>query len=230
MNYTIACICSNRGSLSGYESFIAIKKIHPHGAFFFFVSAAFKPYYLGQIAEPPLQEGIECHFSYSKSAPPDLVSPLFGIIIPLLMIVFHKIKPKPEPEPETPCPRYLDLKVCILKSKDILSQIQPLIDELTQLEGKKSQSWNLAVYEDYISDLNEHLKIVQPNRSDDKAFHALEEDVQYFVKEIKEEHRFKFLGKEELLNHYRLRLFHPKNSTGKVDQNRSLLRAAAPRF
>lgn len=212
------------------KALLQLRKSTLMAPFFSLSQQPLNPITFGQIAEPPLQEGIECHFSYSKSAPPDLVSPLFGIIIPLLMIVFHKIKPKPEPEPETPCPRYLDLKVCILKSKDILSQIQPLIDELTQLEGKKSQSWNLAVYEDYISDLNEHLKIVQPNRSDDKAFHALEEDVQYFVKEIKEEHRFKFLGKEELLNHYRLRLFHPKNSTGKVDQNRSLLRAAAPRF
>ncbi len=181
-------------------------------------------------SEPPLKEEIEHHFLYPKPGPSDLISPIFGAIIPLLMIVFHKIKPKPEPETEIPCPHYLDLKVCILKSKDILSQIQPLIDELTQLEGKKSQSWNLAVYEDYISDLNGHLKIVQPNRSDDRAFHALEEDVQYFVKEIKKEHRFKFLGKEQLLNNYRLRLFHQKNSTGQVDQNRSLLRAAVLRF
>jgi hypothetical protein len=146
-----------------------------------------------------LKEEIKCSFLYPKSAPPNLVSSLFGIIIPFLMIAFHKVKS--EPEPEAPYPRYLDLKACIRKRKKTLSRIQPLIDELTQLGGKNSQRWNQAVYEDYISDLNEHL--------DDRTFFVLENDIQYFVQAVKEEHRIK--------NTYRL--FHQKNSTNKVNQN-----------
>lgn len=171
------------------------------------------------ISVPLPKEEIELHFSYPKPASPDLISPLFGVIIPFLMIIFNR-KINVETEPETPCPRYLDLKACIRKMKQTLNRIKPLLDELTQLEGEKSQKWNQAVYEDYKADLDEQLRLVQSNRGDNRVFFTLEQDIPYFVAEIQKEHRLKFRGKDQLLNIYRL---FSRNNSGAIDQSRSFV-------
>ncbi len=177
-----------------------------------------------QISELPPREEIECPFSYPRSALPDLGSPLFRIIIPLLMIVVNR-RVKPTAEPQTPCHRYLDLKACVRKMKLTLERIKPLIDELTYLEGKQAQQWNWFVYEDYHSDLDVHLKMIQSNRSDYRAFSALEQDIPYFVEEIKKEHRLKSRGKDHLLNAYRL---FSNSRPGAMDQKKSFATSHSP--
>ncbi len=154
----------------------------------------------------PLKEDLKLDFALPKSRLPNVLSPLFGILIPILMGILKQHRTNIEIKSSISNLRYRDLDptTFILDVECSLDEIRQYLNELVQLQGRKKQQWNLAIYEDFVSDLNECRKMNRNNPNNLRFLSVLRSDTQHFLEEIKKEHDLKCCKGNDLANRYRL--------------------------
>jgi hypothetical protein len=85
----------------------------------------------------PLKEDIKIDFTLPKSDPPNVLTPLFGILIPVLMGILNRCGNHTEIQSPASHPHYCDLnsKASILDIECLLDEIKQYLNELVRLQG-----------------------------------------------------------------------------------------------